>query len=214
LQSAAACDKFCNIIKTIFYTAFHNGETLMKYLKIFIIISFLMFSVSAAAEFYKYVDEEGNTRFTDDINQVPEAQRAKIRSYIESVSEDPSEQEATQENQADQTDQADQAAADQQANFPDLSGDEQESFEDAKNRIEKIKSEIDQEYTALLKEKKQLAQEKEQAKTRKQIIEFNKKVESMNKRVRAYEEKGKAYQAQIDAYNKRISRQNSENQTQ
>ena len=32
----------------------------MKYLKIFIIISFLMFSVSAAAEFYKYVDEEGN----------------------------------------------------------------------------------------------------------------------------------------------------------
>ena len=77
----------------------------MKYLKIFIIISFLMFSVSAAAEFYKYVDEEGNTRFTDDINQVPEAQRAKIRSYIESVSEDPSEQEATQENQADQTDQ-------------------------------------------------------------------------------------------------------------
>ena len=41
-----------------------------------------MFSVSAAAEFYKYVDEEGNTRFTDDINQVPEAQRAMIISFI------------------------------------------------------------------------------------------------------------------------------------
>ena len=66
----------------------------MKYLKIFIIITFLMFSVSASAEFYKYVDDEGNVRFTDDINQVPEAQRAKIRSYIESENQESDEQEA------------------------------------------------------------------------------------------------------------------------
>ncbi len=180
----------------------------MNYLKIFIIISFLMFSVSAAAEFYKYVDEEGTVRFTDDINQVPAAQRAKIRSYIESVSEAPPEPEATQENQTDQ------AAADQQTNFPDRSDDEQESFADAKKQIEKLKSEIDQEYAAFLKEKEQLAKEKGQAKTRAQIIEYNKKVERMNKRVKAYEEKGKAYKAQVDAYNERIANQNSRDQTQ
>ena len=109
-----------------------------------------MFSVSAAAEFYKYVDEDGNVRFTDDINQVPAAQRAKIHSYVESVSEDPPEQEATQKNQANQ---ADQAAADQQTNFPDLSDEEQQSLGDAKKQIEKLKSEMDQEYETLLKEK-------------------------------------------------------------
>ena len=134
-----------------------------------------MFSVSAAAEFYKYVDEDGNVHFTDDINQVPAEQRAKIRSYVESVSEDPAEQEVTRENQSEQ------AAADQQTNFPDLSGDESENLEDAKKRINELKSEIDQEYEALLKEKEQLAKNKEKAKTREQIVEFNKKVDSLNR---------------------------------
>jgi flagellar motility protein MotE (MotC chaperone) len=186
-------------------------KALMNYLKIFIIISFLMFSVSAAAEFYKYVDEDGNVRFTDDINQVPAAQRAKIHSYVESVSEDAPEQEATQKNQANQTDQA---ASDQQTNFPDLSDEEQQSLGDAKKQIERLKSEMDQEYETLLKEKQQLAKEKKQAKTRVQIIEFNKKVESMNKRVEAYEGKGKVYKAQVDAYNERITNQSSKDQTQ
>jgi hypothetical protein len=183
-------------------------KSLMNYLKIFIIISFLMFSVSAAAEIYKYVDEDGINHFTNDINEVPAAQRAKARSYIESVSEAPPEQKATQENQADQ------AAADQQTNFPDLSDDEQKSLADAKKQIEQLRSEIDQEYEALLKEKQQLAIEKKQAKTREQIIEFNKKVERMNKHVEAYEENGKAYKAQVDAYNERTTNQKSGNQTE
>jgi len=180
----------------------------MKYLKIFIIITFLMFSVNADAEIYKYVDEDGNVHFTDDINQVPEAQRDKVSSYVESVSEDPPEQEATQENQSEQ------AAKDQQANLPDLSDDESESLEDAKQRIDALKSEIDQEYEALMKEKQQLAKAKKQAKTREQIIEFNQKVDSLNSRVAAYEKKGKDYKAQVDAYNQRITGKNPENQSQ
>ena len=167
-----------------------------------------MFSASAGAEFYKYVDEDGNQRFTDDINEVPEAQRANIRSYEESVSEDSSDQEVSRENQTDE------AAADQPTNFPDLSDNEQESLEDTRKRIEQLKTEIDQEYEALLKEKKQLAKEKEQAKTRAQIIDYNKKVESMNNRVAAYEVKGKAYKAEVDAYNQRLTGQTPENQAQ
>jgi flagellar motility protein MotE (MotC chaperone) len=180
----------------------------MKVFKIFIIITFLVFSVNAAAEFFKYVDEDGNVHFTDDINQVPEAQRAKIHSYIESESEEPAEQEVTRENPSEQ------AATDQQTNLPDLSDDESESLEDAKKRIDALKSEIDQEYEALLKEKEQLAKAKNQAKTREQIIEFNKKVDSLNKRVASYEKKGKDYKAQVDAYNQRITGKNSENQSQ
>ena len=180
----------------------------MNYFKIFIIISFLLFSASAGAEFYKYVDEDGNSRFTDDINEVPEAQRANIRSYEESVSEDIPEQDVSQENQTDQ------AASGQETNFPDLSDNEQESLDDNRKRIEQLKTEIDQEYEALLKEKEQLAKEKEQAKTKAQITEYNKKVESMNKRVAAYEEKGNTYKAEVDAYNQRLTGQNTENQAQ
>jgi chromosome segregation ATPase len=180
----------------------------MKYLNIILIITFLLFSVSAYAEFYKYVDEDGNVRFTDDINQVPEAQRAKIRSYIESESPEPAEQEVARENEAKQT------SEDQQTDFADLLDDESESLEDAKKRIDELKSEIDQEYEALMKEKEQLAKDKKQAKTRDQIVEFNKKVDSLNKRVAAYEKKGQDYQALADAYNKRIMQQRSEDQTQ
>jgi flagellar motility protein MotE (MotC chaperone) len=174
----------------------------MSYFKIFIIISFLMFSANAGAEFYKYVDDEGHVRFTDDINEVPEAQRANIRSYIESENEETSEPEVSPENETDQ-----------QSNFPDLSDTEQESLDDAKKRIDQLKKEIDQEYEALLKEKEQLIKEKEQAKTREQISEYNKKVESMNKRVEAYMEKGKTYKTAVDDFNARIAGQNSENQT-
>jgi hypothetical protein len=180
----------------------------MKYLKTFIIITFLMFSVSASAEFYKYVDENGNVRFTDDINQVPEAQRAKIRSYIESESQEPAEQEVAPENEAKQ------APEDQPTDFADLSDDESESLEDTKKRIDELKSEIDREYEALMKEKAQLAKDKEQAKTRDQIIEFNKKVDSLNKRVAAYEKKGQDYKALVDDYNKRIMQKYSDDQSQ
>jgi tRNA(Ile)-lysidine synthase TilS/MesJ len=182
-------------------------KALMKYLKIFMIITFLIFSVSAAAEFYKYVDENGNTHFTDDINAVPEAQRAKIRSYVESESPEPDEQAAPQE------DQSEQAATEQETNFPDLSGDESESLEDAKKRIEALKSEIDQEYEALIEAKEQLAKAKAEAKTKEQIIEFNKKVDDLNKRVVDYEKKGKAYKAQVEAYNSRITGKQPEDQT-
>jgi len=201
---------FYYIIKIILFyrKTIHHGETLMKYLKIFIIITFLMFSVGAAAEIYKYVDEDGNVHFTDDINQVPEAQRDKVSSYVESVSEDPPDQEITQENQSEQ------ATTDQQANPPDLSDDELQSLEDAKQRIDALKNEIDQEYEALMKEKQQLAKAKKQAKTREQIIAFNQKVESLNKRVASYEKKGKEDKAQVDAYNQRITGKNSDNQSQ
>lgn len=180
----------------------------MNYLKIFIVITFLMFSVGASAEFYKYLDDEGNVRFTDDINQVPEAQRAKIRSYIESESQEPAEQDVAQENKPEQI------SEDQQTDFSDLSDDESESLEDAKKRIDELKSEIDEEYTVLLKEREQLAKDKKEAKTKEQILEFNKRVESLNKRVAAYEKKGKEYKAQVNAYNQRITQQNLKNQAQ
>ncbi len=182
----------------------------MKYLKIFVFLSFLLLSANASAEFYKYTDEEGNIRFTDDINQVPAEQRSKIQSYVESQSREATESEAASEDTENPVKQ------EQQSNFPDLSEDEEEneSLDDAKSRIDTMKQEIDQEYASLVKAKQQLAKDKTQAKTRKQIIEYNKRVDSLNKRVEAYEEKGKDYKAQVEAYNQRVNEQNSADQTQ
>jgi hypothetical protein len=181
----------------------------MKYLKIFVLVSFLLFSVSASAEFYKYTDEDGNIRFTDDINQVPEEQRSRIRSYVESQSVEVPEQEATQEN-PEKSEQSEQ-----QANFPDLSEDvaEEGSPEELKSRIDEIKQEIDQEYAALLKEKEKLAADKKQAKTRAQIESYNKRIESYNTRGQDFMKKQKERDALIDNYNARIMKKNTKDQT-
>lgn len=180
---------------------------MMKYLKIFVLISFLLFSVSASAEFYKYTDEDGNTRFTDDINQVPQEQRSKIRSYVESQSKEVPEQEATQENPE---------KSEQQAKFPDSSEDvaTEGSLEELKIRIDEIKQEIDQEYAALLKEKEQLTKDKKQVKTREQADSYNKRIENYNQQGQDFMKKQKERDALIEDYNARLVKKNTEGKTQ
>jgi vacuolar-type H+-ATPase subunit I/STV1 len=178
----------------------------MKYLKIFVLISLLLFSVNASADFYKYTDEDGNVRFTDDINQVPEEQRSKIRSYVESQSEEIPEQETTQENTE---------KSEQQANVPDLSENEAEegSLEELRTRIDAIKQEVEQAYAALLKEKEQLSEDKKKVKTREQVESYNKRIESYNIRGQDFIKKQKERDALIDNYNARIMKKNTKDKT-
>ncbi len=62
----------------------------MKGLTGAILIAAMVFAGPAFAEFYRYLNQQGQVRFTDDINQVPQDQRAAARSYPESqVSETP-----------------------------------------------------------------------------------------------------------------------------
>ena len=72
----------------------------MKLINLLVCILFVLFSASAAAQFYKYVDEEGNTRFTDDINLVPVDQRKNIESYTESYSETEAEEKTANQEAA------------------------------------------------------------------------------------------------------------------
>jgi len=178
----------------------------MKYLKIFVLISFILFSVNASAEFYKYTDEDGNVRFTDDINQVPEEQRSKIRSYVESQSEEVPEQETTQESPE---------KSEQQANVPDSSENEaaEGSLEELKSRIDAIKEEVEQAYAALLKEKEQLSEDKKKVKTREQVESYNKRIESYNILGQDFIKKQKERDALIDNYNARIMKKNTKDKT-
>jgi hypothetical protein len=210
LHSKAACDKFLYRIigrQTPYRWEIENMNT-TKYI---LLIAFLLFSMNAFAEFYKYVDENGDTRFTDDINEVPEAQRSKINSYVESQSKEVPEQQEAVENQAEPEETV---PDEQQANFPDDSEDEAESLSDTKQRLDQMREELEEEFEALTTAKEKLAKEKDKAITREQIIEYNKKIDALNARVKAYDEKGKAYEAVVDAYNQRILKKNAEKKKQ
>ena len=53
-----------------------------KYVLILIAISFALVT-QANADFYKYVDENGNVVFTDNIGNIPENQRSKVNTFKE-----------------------------------------------------------------------------------------------------------------------------------
>jgi hypothetical protein len=180
----------------------------MRALNIFIFISFLLFSVNASAEFYKYLDENGDVRYTDDINQVPEEQRAKVSSYVESESENAlPEEEATQEPTVEQ-EQPENAAEIFEENIGE------ESLEAARKRIDALRQKLDEEYKALVEEGKQLAKERQAAVTNEQKLEFNKKVDDYNKRGESYQASQKEYEAQIEAYNARVNEHNAAKKSQ
>lgn len=167
-------------------------------------ITLIIFVLPASAEFYKYVDEQGNTRFTDDINQVPPEQRKSLKSYVESESQ-PEPEPPRQENAPEKPTAKQQDAADIYSDEKPKQG----YYEKKRQELDTMKSELDAEYKAILEEKEILTQEREVAKSREQIQEYNKKVEKLNERAAAYETKGAEYSKRVEEFNARIAEENS-----
>lgn len=183
----------------------------MKYLKL-IIILILLFPLSVSAEFYKYVDGDGNVHFTDDINQVPEDQRKMIPSYVESESPaDKKNQEPSGDTLTTVEESQDEEGETSEASAADLFEDEdkKESFEDKRARIEDMKKGLESEYQAIMKQKNKLEEEKEKIESREDILKYNKKVENLNLRSEKYEQLGIDYQKQVENYNASVAEQNA-----
>lgn len=177
----------------------------MRLINIPIFIIIVLLSAPASAQFYKYVDEDGNIRFTDDINQVPAQQRATVKSYEEAVSDTDVENEANQSDSEASTNAQQKTAAAGPAADIDL-----KDLDAAYDQLKTLRQEIDKEYNELTAEKETLAKEKAEAKTREQVLEYNARVEQFNERARAHQEKSKKYEAQVDAYNTSVSQQITE----
>jgi len=148
------------------------------------IILIMAAPTSLRAEYYRYIDKTGVVRYTDNLLDVPEAQRSHMEKYI--GSEDPTEDvipvmeslEGEVEKKPEQMN-------------PDDS--KQLEFE----YLSQQKGALDKEYTALMKEKNALTQNKEKV----DIKDYNEEVRQFNERIGAYEERRKAFQEAADAFN-------------
>jgi hypothetical protein len=162
--------------------------------KWFIAAVLVLFALSSAdAEFYKYVDKNGNIRFTDDITIVPPDQRAKLREYEES-------EETVQPARTSPSVEQEKEAPDEKK--PAASGDltEDALFDQSKQLGEK-KAELEKEYRALMDERQRLESRKGEFRTRAAIKEYEASIRNLNKKNADFEKRREALRKEVEAFN-------------
>lgn len=153
---------------------------------LFVPLIFLAFTLSASAEFYRYVDEHGNVVFTDDLSKVPADQRDKVKPYEETVSK-PAPKEVKSEVDPDTK----ASAADN-------------SSEQERTRLQEQEKSLNAEYENLMATRTQLNEEKQKAVTNAQIKEYNAKIVEFNAQIQAYEKKRDALANAVTEFNKKV----------
>ena len=160
----------------------------MNFLRLAILLIFIVGSLPASAEFYKYVDKNGVALYTDDLSQVPVNQRPGVKEFTESAIQEPISTQNTE--------------------TPSIAYEQnQEAKEDIaamRARLERIKQELDQEEQALAKEKQQVAAEKKNIKNYSDIPANNDKIIELNEKIKKYEEKQKTFNQEVISFNARL----------
>ncbi len=64
----------------------------MRYASVVMALALMLVPLISSAEFYKYRDESGVLRYTDDMNEIPKDQRPNMDAYSEPADFSPPEQ--------------------------------------------------------------------------------------------------------------------------
>ena len=150
---------------------------------IFMLLILLTFPALASAEIYKYRDQNGILRFTDNLTEVPIAQRENIDQYQEI------------KTRSDMTEQPSDDASGQ-ATVQDTQALEKELTDE--------KGVLDIEYSQLVEMRKSL-EATPQPGTPEEIAVHEKKIQQYHDRLKIYEVRQKAFRAKVEEYNKASS---------
>jgi chromosome segregation ATPase len=145
----------------------------------------------SAAEYYRYTDQDGHVRYTDDLSTVPADQRPNIKSYEESES---TEAPPHSDDAATPASKAEKSPAPRQNLTVDAQAEQ----------IRQLKSELNNEYKDLMNEKARLEEVRKRAKRKKEIDRVNREISELNDKIYQWEQKRNAFNAELDAYNARV----------
>jgi hypothetical protein len=127
---------------------------------------------SSIAEFYKYRDENGIVRYTDNPLEIPEDQQKSAKEYREiKIIE----------------------AADGAAKV--------EGMDDIEKKLRAEKETLDKEYKELAEERKKLEEEAETNRTEAEQAAYQNRIRDFNLRLKQYEEKRLLFKEKADVYN-------------
>jgi chromosome segregation ATPase len=156
----------------------------MHFKQVIVVALVLLVPTWSAAEIYKYRDQSGVMRWTNDLSEVPVDQRPQMQILKETQSAPPKTTAADAEG-------SEQAVA--QARDADLVQRAQQ--------LDAEKTVLDQEYQALMQESQALEQMREQARSNPEEFEaYQQKVKALNTQIETYESKRQAFQEKVTAF--------------
>jgi hypothetical protein len=188
----------------------------LRMIRLLTLLVIVLFAFNAPAEIYKYLDDQGNVHFTDDINQVPEDQRDSMESsteysndseYREEYAGSESGADSSSSNNDDDTLKTDPELESSYADEPEPL----EGFEDDEGNQEEVASvedsgtsnSIDAELDALDAERKRLRDlKRELDKEYKELVEEQKELKNEEEKLITREDKIN-FNAKVDSLNKR-----------
>ena len=160
-------------------------------------LSLLLFSMSASAEYYRYIDKDGNVHYTDDLTKVPENQRTDINEYT-GFQGDPYDQQKDEQKAEKQPSLIEK---EQEKNKPDKN-----DFSEIKKRLDQEKEKLGEEYRALMEEKKEIAKNKNKYRSKSRAKKYNKVILEFNDKIEDYERRKKLFNEEVEKYNNQVEK--------
>jgi hypothetical protein len=140
-----------------------------------------------SAEFYRYVDEQGNVHYTDDLSDIPAKERPKADKYdtLEAPQSPAEPSDAKRPTEG-------------HAQAPVVKEGEDNA---AKPGLRERGAALDAEYELLRREREQLEKAASEASTPSTQAEIAERIKDYNKRMKDYEQRRLPFNEEVEAYN-------------
>ena len=162
-----------------------------------LLIAALLIAAPVYAEIYKYIDENGQKRWTDDLSQVPKQQRPTAQ-RIETEEEKPTEAIDAGLGKAQPASTPETEAAIPNTAEPG------EGAELDRDALEKEKADLDTQYQQLIEERKQLEQRQAEDLSAAARADLNERISAYNSKMDQYDKQLNAFNEKASAYNQNI----------
>ena len=168
---------------------------------LFSLLGLAFFPLQAGAEFYRYTDENGVLRYTDNLQEVPPEKRSQLKKYKE-VEDDltPAQREAKRQREAEAARQA--RIRRQQPQKKDAADDDGIRI-GSRQDFERVKTDLDDAYERLMQKKAALEAERDTLETQKDVSLYRSKVRELNEEIQRFEDRRRRFIQKADQFNTR-----------
>ncbi|MGD8368115.1 MAG: DUF4124 domain-containing protein [Desulfobacterales bacterium] len=166
---------------------------------LFLLLGLAFYPFRADAEFYRYTDENGVLRFTDNLQEVPPDQRPQLKKYKEAEDDlTPAQRAAKRQREAEEARKT-QIRRQQQKKVKSVEDIRVDSPED----FERVKTNLDDEYESLMRKKAALEEERNNLKSTEEVSAYRVKVRELNEEIKRFEDRRSRFIKKADQFNTR-----------